>query len=71
MEEATVWLENSSEAATWELQLGDGTSGVVALNSIKVISLVAVSGIKLVLELIKCMNLVGMTTGKSNNKSEA
>ena len=69
--ETTVGFENSSEAATWELQLRDLTRNVIAHDSIEVVSLVATSGIKLVLELHKCLNMVGTTTRKSSNKSEA
>ncbi|WZZ49694.1 hypothetical protein YC2023_049801 [Brassica napus] len=61
-------LPNPDES---EEELRDLTRNVIAQDSIEVVNLVATAGIKLVLELHKCSNMVGTTTRKSSNKSEA
>lgn len=64
--ETTVGFENSSEAATWELQLRDRTSRVIALDTVEIVATVATVGFELVLELHESPDLVG-TTSKSSD----
>lgn len=62
--EATVWSENPRQATAWELQLCDCTSGVIAADTVEIVTAVATVGFKLVLELHKSLDLV-RTTDKS------
>ena len=65
--ETAIGFENSSEAATWEQQFRDCTSRVIALDSVEIVATVATVGFKLVLELHESLDLVGMTSKRSDH----
>ena len=68
LEKATVRFQSSAKTCP-ELQHRDRTRGVIAPDSIEVVTVVAMAGIKLVLELHKGLTLAETTSNKTTNRN--